>query len=87
MDISTDSNSSFRRELKKVTFWYSLCSYSTWFIVALLISLVLIGYCLWILYIEYQKGDVGGIASWCQSIITFLLGAWITDRPRFIKSK
>lgn len=86
MEISSESNSTFRRKIKKATFWYSLCSYSTWFLVALVISLTLIAFSLYVLVDAYQHGDAS-IACWCQSIITFLLGAWITDRPRFIKNK
>lgn len=57
------------------------------FLFAAVLSLGLTAFCLWIIYLDFKSGTQFSISGWAQSIITFLLGAWITDRPRFFNDK
>jgi hypothetical protein len=57
------------------------------FLFAAVLSLGLTGFCCWLIWLDFDSGATFTISGWAQSIITFLLGAWITDRPRFFKEK
>lgn len=81
MDIgSIDSTETRRRKLNIMTFAHTL----NW-VFAALISLFLICFSLWFIYDEYISGTYTGISGWSQTLISFFIGVWITDRPKFIK--
>lgn len=86
-DDSINTASSTTRKLKKRFANFSLLSYSVGFVFAAILSLGLTAFCLWMIYLDFRTGATFSISGWCQSIITFLLGAWITDRPKFFKEK
>lgn len=81
------SGSSFGRVIKRKLTNFSILGYSASFLFAAVITLGLIGFCCWLIYLDFVHGAQFTISGWAQSVITFLLGAWITDRPRFFKSK
>jgi hypothetical protein len=53
---------------------------------AALLTLGLVAFCLWIIYLDFKKGSEFSISGWAQTVIGILIGAWITDRPKFYKS-
>jgi hypothetical protein len=44
-----------------------------------------VGFCCWLIYLDFASGAQFSISGWAQSVITFIMGAWITDRPKFFK--
>lgn len=80
-----DESAVVNRKIKKrLTYLYMLNHIVGWFLAAI-ISLFFIGYCSWLIVVEYKNGSTGGLMGWCQTVIAFLLGVWITDKPQFIK--
>jgi len=82
---TASTTSSLTKKIKKRFASFSLLSYSASFVIAAILSLGLTAFCCWLIWLDFDNGATFTISGWAQSIITFLLGAWITDRPRFIK--
>ena len=56
------------------------------FIVAVLFSVCVLGVCLFlIVYGFLHPKDGFQVGCWPETTISFLLGVWVTDRPRFAK--
>ena len=91
IDSSGDSvpttSSRFARAIKKKLTTFSLVGYSAGFLFAAVLSLGLVGFCCWLIYLDFKTGAQFSISGWAQSVITFIMGAWITDRPKFFKDK
>ena len=83
---STSSTwSSLGRAIKRKLTNFSLVGYAASFLFAAVLTLGLISFCLWIIYLDFKKGAVFSISGWAQTVIVVLIGAWITDRPKFLK--
>ena len=91
INVSSDSapttSSSFARKLKKKWTNFALLGYSAGFLLAAIISLGVGAFACALIWYDFQRGAAFSISGWAQSVITFIMGAWITDRPRLFKKK
>ena len=87
--VETPSSASrqFARSIKRKVTNFSFIGYSAGFLFAAVLSLGLVGFCCWLIYLDFKTGAEFSISGWAQSVITFIMGAWITDRPKFFKDK
>ena len=89
LDISHDSapttSSQVARKIKWILYRFSLLSYTSGFLLAAIFSLGIGGFCCYLIWLDFMSGAKFTISGWAQSIITFLLGAWVTHRPKFLK--
>lgn len=83
---NTSTWSSLGRAIKRKVTNFSLIGYSASFLFAAVLTLGLVGFCLWIIYLDFKKGAQFSISGWAQTVIGILIGAWITDRPKFYKN-
>jgi len=65
---------------------FSIVGYSASFLFAATLTLGLVAFCLWIIYLDFKSGASFSISGWAQTVIGILIGAWITDRPKFFKN-
>ena len=78
--------SSLGRAIKRKLTNFSLLGYAASFLFAAILTLGIIAFCLWIIYLDFKRGTVFSISGWAQTVIGVLIGAWITDRPKFLES-
>jgi hypothetical protein len=83
----TSTTSSLSKIVRRRKANFGFLSYTVSFSFAAILSLGLVAFCCWLIYLDFIHGAVFSISGWAQSIITFLLGAWITDRPKFFADK
>lgn len=75
--------SSIARAAKRKLTNFSLIGYTASFLFAAILTIGLIAFCLWIIYLDFKRGTTFSISGWAQTVIGVLIGAWITDRPKF----
>jgi len=84
---NSSTTSSLTKKLRNRFASFSLLSYTMGFLFAATLTLGLTAFCCWLIWLDFDNGAKFTISGWAQSIITFMLGAWITDRPKFFKEK
>lgn len=77
-----------RNRLKRYVLKYRLATHAATFFMAVVLTLVLAGVCVYIITDGYNnKEDTGGYMLWAQGTLALLIGVWITDRPKIGKKE
>jgi hypothetical protein len=85
-DLSLDKISMDSTNTRRKKFNILMLGYAFNWLFAAIITLLLIGCSLYVLIDEYQNQVYTGMSGWAQTLISFFIGVWITDRPKFIKT-
>lgn len=56
------------------------------FIVAFVFSAVVFGVSVYMLIMQFKHPEKYGNTCWPETTIAFILGVWVTDRPKAIKT-
>ena len=86
MDLENELEPSTLGTIRRRLFNFALLSHSCGFLFAAFLTVGITAFCLWIIYLDWHRNVQFSLSGWAQSIITFMLGAWITDRPKFFKT-
>lgn len=75
---NTNKAHSARRTLNR----YIMIAHILAFLMSVVMTVVGTGISLYIIITNYESGEMSLYSSWAQANIAFLMGMWISDRPR-----
>jgi Mn2+/Fe2+ NRAMP family transporter len=80
------SASSTTKRISRAIIKYNVLAHAFGFIIAVLLSLVIMAVALYMLIDSFESENKKDTA-WAQTVIGFILGVWVTDKPKFVKKK
>lgn len=84
--MQENSNSSTTRRIRRALVKYNVLTHACGFLVAMILSFAAIGCALFILIHDYLHPELQS-SAWAEVTVAFILGIWLTNRPKFLKQK
>ena len=81
---SDQSTRSFSKKITTYVMKYNILAHAIGFVIAVFLSISVLGVALYMVVYDFQY-ETENDTAWAQTIIGFILGVWVTDRPKFIK--